>query len=118
MSLGFNQHTQTDSIMFDSDVEAGTAVDYSGTPTNVAVYGVTAEQCVSGKLGLVVTAGPCQIQAANASVAKGSEIQIDANGRAVILAAGTPVGMARENGVAAVSSKYKLVGIDLYAQKQ
>lgn len=118
MSLGFTNTTETDSIMFDTDVEAGIAVDYSGTPTNVDVYGVTAEPCLAGQLGLVITGGGCQIQAENATVVKGSEIEINASGRAVVLAAGTAVGMARENGAAAVGSNYKFVGASLYDQKQ
>ena len=117
MSLGENTLTETQSIVFDTTVKAGIMVDFSGTPGNTAPYGVTMHDVQSGDLGLVARSGPCQIQAANATVAKGSEIEINADGRAIVLAAGDAVGMADENGVAAVSGVYKLVGIMLYQRK-
>lgn len=117
MSLGENTLTITQSITFDSDVAAGLMVDYSGTPGNTAPYGVTMHEVKSGEVGLVAVSGPCQIQAADNTVVAGAEIEINADGRAVDIAAGTAVGLADENGAAAVSGKYKLVGVLLYPNK-
>lgn len=117
MSLGENTLTETQSIVFDTTVKAGIMVDYSGTPGNTAPYGVTMHDVQSGQIGLVARSGPCQIQAANATVARGSEIEINADGRAVVLALGDAVGIADEAGVAAVGGVYKLVGVMLYQKK-
>lgn len=117
MSLGSNTLTETQSIVFDTACEAGIMVDFSGTPTNVAPYGVTMEPTLAGELGLVARSGPCQIQAANATVAKGSEVEIDANGRAILLNLGDAVGLADENGAAAIEGNHKLVGVMLYQRK-
>lgn len=117
MSLGESTLTQTQSIIFDTNVEAGIMVDKTGTPGNTAPFGVTMHEVKSGELGLVAVSGPCQIQAANNTVVKGDEIEIDADGRAVDIAAGTAVGLAEENGAAPSSGKYKLVGVLLYLNK-
>ena len=117
MSLGANTLTDTQSIVFDTACQAGIMVDFSGTPTNVNPYGVTLEPTLVNGLGLVARSGPCQIQAANATVVKGSEIEIDSNGRAILLDDGDAVGMADENGAAAVAGVYKFVGIMLYQRK-
>lgn len=118
MSSGENNNTETRTIpSFAGDVEFGIAVNYLGVPTKTNVFGVTMEQCVGGKPGLVAVHGSCQIQAANASPVAGNKVELDTNGRAIALAAGAAVGVADDAGLAAVSGKYKLISINLFAYK-
>jgi hypothetical protein len=114
---GENMTTHTATIQSpDTLVPLGRAVDASGTP-GTTCYGVTMQELKVGVPGLVARSGPCQIEAADASMAVGDEVELDANGRAVKFDAGSAIGVAEEAGAAAVSGEYKLIAIDLYQDK-
>lgn len=98
-----------------ADVEKGIFVGEDGTIGGT--YGVTLDRADAGESVAVVRSGPARVQAADATPTRGSDVQVDGNGRVVLFSAGTKVGEAEEEGLAASGGVFKLIDINVYAEK-
>lgn len=98
-----------------ADVEKGIFVGEDGTIGGT--YGVTLDSADAGENVAVVRSGPARVQAADATPARGGDVDVDANGRVVAAAGGTIVGEAEEAGIAASGGVHKLIDVNVYADK-